>query len=1073
MEVITLNYLKRKMENIPIPLNLLTPIKRKLVEIASTAFESIKRLSTENMTLRKQLDLGREPELFSSSIMINKKERAVSKVNEFTKKFKIMENISISKRFAMAEPPKIVKPTGVDVNEFRAQQISASFPLLVAYVNKVYEFHDVAFVQNHSRNNALQKEKQALAVSLQNIALCVVQNRCNSVDGFGDVYKKQTLSTNDRRRFNKRVSAFVDVGCLMFKCSKAAHLGVFLVLWFKREIIQLLQHLSAFERLNHLFTPKDALFIHFAGGQSYRTSEKYFQAIRFKSEGNVSFPGMTKIREYRDSLPIGQIDIFENPEGKKKGRYWAFSDMIPRSLENATIVQNMKFLGAGAGDAELLLEFHLDGVNANFSKILCGVSRWVGLGDSSRNPAALHINFLDEAKEDCVVFDKLFKDCIMPGLLDCYDEEDQSLYCYVRCLHYGIEAGHCQLCKRGVPCEEVTAVDGNTKMMKHKVRLSMIYCCDEKAFKLMLPIQPAICRRCTTNLRKKDHSFRTGKVGSPHTLKSFQHADKEVRAACKTYEEKHLLQNMCADAMERFYSDDSFKDVCKSQDSEGAYMFKSFLCDFVTPLSNYLTDTLHFSIILANLVLNRLILPLVVAVEELHPGVGVHTFYVACKLAGLRHLGKRLREYARSKYGSKIVRFGDVQHTIATAPGVLLDEAIKSEAVRSVVPRWKISHARKVLKRLLPREQNNRVDRMNLQDVRAELRRLLPELDYTKFKVFFSHEELEMVDNKLSLSNAEKMIVKDGESLNIDAMMAAAGVKLQGRDAKILFQGGGGEKLIKHLCPLLVNLRIRCHSKLNKVLEKLASFDAEVIALTQHKKAIFRHVSLLHDVDADEIKSPDFNQKLNECFDAVIGDDSEEGFHRIRHDIQDCGDEILALLSDDDVCEQDLQTKHTLHIFSALKNIVLPIIRPCSENSTELLADLDGHDSRVHQFEKLLTRPEVTVNFGDKSDYMHWMKFHAKEECSYVLKRWGIHISKFSCQTSEHFNKILKRLVEKLHGFTNLSVNGRDEWKNKFGFIMQQFQIRYLHFYETFSSLSTQACSKCQGKGHNRRTCVG
>lgn len=269
----------------------------------------------------------------------------------------------------------------------------------------------------------------------------------------------------------------------------------------------------------------------------------------------------------------------------------------------------------------------------------------------------------------------------------------------------------------------------------------------------------------------------------------------------------------------------------------------------------------------------------------------------------------------------------------------------------------------------------------------------------------------------------------------------------------------------------LIGLQIKKFEKLDELILEIDALDSKSIQVNQRKRGLIKQLAHLKDLDADEIKKKEYVGKINDCVDSILCDSTDEEFHQLSMEAQACGDEILQLYGDDVVALDD-QTSLFLSIFSALKNIVLPIIRPCSSDPKQLLQEMQGHDRRVKEFENLLDTEELHLSFGNQSDYMHWMKFHAREECERVINRWGLHLSNFSCQTSEHFNKILKRLVERLHGFTSRSVSNKQglEWKNKFGLIMQQFQIRYFHFYGTLSSLSTQKCGLCGKSGHNRRS---
>ena len=53
------------------------------------------------------------------------------------------------------------------------------------------------------------------------------------------------------------------------------------------------------------------------------------------------FPPITKIRNAKQ---IGEINIFERPNGINIGRYWELSEQIPRILENVKAVKASSFL---------------------------------------------------------------------------------------------------------------------------------------------------------------------------------------------------------------------------------------------------------------------------------------------------------------------------------------------------------------------------------------------------------------------------------------------------------------------------------------------------------------------------------------------------------------------------------------------------------------------------------------------------------------------------------------------------------------------------------------------------------
>ena len=120
----------------------------------------------------------------------------------------------------------------------------------------------------------------------------------------------------------------------------------------------------------------------------------------------------------------------------------------------------------------------------------------------------------------------------------------------------------------------------------------------------------------------------------------------------------------------------------------------------------------------------------------------------------------------------------------------------------------------------------------------------------------------------------------------------------------------------------------------------------------------------------------------------------------------------------EELVQLEEQAQFTLNVVQKLKNVVLPIIKPCSDVVGELKANINGHDERVQELLQAMESTHTKLKFGEHSDYVHWMIAHAKDDCLRVINRFGVHLSAFSCQTSEHFNKVLKRSVKRYHDFS-------------------------------------------------------
>jgi hypothetical protein len=197
---------------------------------------------------------------------------------------------------------------------------------------------------------------------------------------------------------------------------------------------------------------------------------------------------------------------------------------------------------------------------------------------------------------------------------------------------------------------------------------------------------------------------------------------------------------------------------------------------------------------------------------------------------------------------------------------------------------------------------------------------------------------------------------------------------------------------------------------------------------------------------------------------------------QLQKDVLEVGSDIInAYYSDDSghSIGMDEVTEQLWNLFKNLNEIMLPILKtPNTTDVRTLLQNLDDHEERVEKFSDSYKSAKAFtfMQFGDKSFYLHWLLEHAHHQARYALSRWGLHITRFSCQTTEHFHRILKRLIERLHGFTNRSMSPNKPWMNKFGYVINEFVTRLLHFFETINTAKrVYHCSECGEPGHNRR----
>ena len=112
-----------------------------------------------------------------------------------------------------------------------------------------------------------------------------------------------------------------------------------------------------------------------------------------------------------------------------------------------------------------------------------------------------------------------------------------------------------------------------------------------------------------------------------------------------------LSENVTSEGLQYFYESKEFTDFQSTYGCE----YKGLLCDPLTPLEQYITDTLHLCIILANMLKDQLAVPLLQQIEDSVPGLGPHVLHAASKTAGFTHLALHVVQYARKAYKSKLV----------------------------------------------------------------------------------------------------------------------------------------------------------------------------------------------------------------------------------------------------------------------------------------------------------------------------------------------------------------------------------------------------------------------------------
>ena len=146
-----------------------------------------------------------------------------------------------------------------------------------------------------------------------------------------------------------------------------------------------------------------------------------------------------------------------------------------------------------------------------------------------------------------------------------------------------------------------------------------------------------------TSLAVDEHTIEANLVaGDPYTLAELQHAHDRFMYHFQQFTTKHqsehlvlLSETVNSEALKLFYESSEFRHIEEEYvDGTGTNptklgdRYKGFLADPFTPLQHYLVDTLHFGIIIANIVMNSVFLPLMQQIEDIYPGLGVFAFFL-------------------------------------------------------------------------------------------------------------------------------------------------------------------------------------------------------------------------------------------------------------------------------------------------------------------------------------------------------------------------------------------------------------------------------------------------------------
>ena len=392
-------------------------------------------------------------------------------------------------------------------------------------------------------------------------------------------------------------------------------------------------------------TCPDLLDVHFQGKGSYTHQFAIFSSLNNKfPKGTFNFPTKTELVIHKRSLCVPQIKRFTNTNGETIGRVCDFMELIKFQFGNRDIVNQCDFFMADSEVPRAIVLNHTDGARQSLViELVSMLLRLLNLKDIARNPASQLILALEQSHESTELFDLLFNACGINEALEELQKHGLDVICV---------GEPCQLCSKGISCFQKMGPYGAEEFF-HSVEFIFLYVWDRKAHNRKLGLRDNYCQSCHTVLGKESYRDMRTKACHQATLEDFIVADKIYR---KYIEEYRCKMEHRKPATIHEVDRDDFKNspqyLLKLYQKEAGMQYNGFCVDQVTPLAHHLTGTLHAEIHIAEFLV-ELGYVCAEAVEEKHPGLGVHAFTQSLRFAsaGVPHGAERIKHYCHSFEG--------------------------------------------------------------------------------------------------------------------------------------------------------------------------------------------------------------------------------------------------------------------------------------------------------------------------------------------------------------------------------------------------------------------------------------
>ena len=361
--------------------------------------------------------------------------------------------------------------------------------------------------------------------------------------------------------------------------------------------------------------------LHAKVGGSVRLFKRFLGAIYVITGHRISHAPWKEFNAARRELEIPEIHVLENPEGpplgeyRYVGRYCKLWDLCTQhTMDNRFFLKQYEVRlekpesnstdGSRPAPRPVTIQtIHGDSAHATAHSDLTLVTCQYMNGDlwDVQKPHNLDILALDECHESEFFYRVVWEVSIMDSV-KCRRAQGMPVAC--------LGASACKFCNHP---EEGEWFRNNVSEYEHKgvpvkvhmTDLVVFYVVDKAAQALLLPIRAGQDNTFKRSLRVKDHSWRDVYEGDLErwTLEEMTEAAEAMEAGYETWLQKEKAQHnryqtrgpASTQAFKDYFDSQDFKNLCakKGWGTDDHLRYRGFMFDKVTPLKNYLTDTLH------------------------------------------------------------------------------------------------------------------------------------------------------------------------------------------------------------------------------------------------------------------------------------------------------------------------------------------------------------------------------------------------------------------------------------------------------------------------------------------------